>query len=270
MIEVTVLPNRFRPGVGLAPGRVAQRPWLPQHARHCPVLESASALGCLVYPPLRVDESYQVHYADNKYHFTYLRELKPGQWEDVFRVTFNLAGGGGGGYTMDLAVKEGQAPTDAELDEILTALIMPQHFGQPEGGVGLRGSVDFRTPEGWDTVYGGITNHISRPMISCLTVRVETDWFAHGTEFRYVLQPNDLLHITATQPLGQVFFVPRDEITLREASKQERDEFCRQWDSFIHEKATDQLTAPYGLRYSPLYQKRRQAKPRRSDDKTTK
>jgi hypothetical protein len=278
MVEVTVLPNRFRPGIGVAPSRVAQRPWLPQHARLCPVLESASALGCLVYPPLRLDEGFQVHYtADMKYVFSYFRERKPGQWEDVFQMTFTLAGSGGSSYTMELAVKEdgegdqgSKPPTDAEIDEILTALILPQHFGQPAGAVGLRGSADFRTPEGWDTVYGGLNNHISPPVLSCLTVRVETDWYAHGTEFRYVLQPGDLLHVSATQPIGQVFFVPREEITLRDGSKDELAEFSRQWDDFDREKAADQVTAPYGLRYSPLYQKRRQGKARRPDDKTAK
>jgi hypothetical protein len=263
MVEVTVLPNRFRAGVGLPPARVAQRPWLPQHARHCPVLESASALGYLIYPPLRPDEAYQIHYVDGKYHFTYFRERSAGQMDDVFRMTFSLAVGGGSSYSMELGVKdEGAPPSDAEVDEILTALILPQHFGQPTGAVGVRGSADFRTPEGWDTVYGGVTNHVSPPTLSCLSVRVETDWYAHGTEFRYVLQPGDLLHVTATTPIGQVFFVPRDEIALREGSKEERAEFCRQWDAFEKEKASNQLTAPYGLRYSPLYQKRRQGKNR--------
>ena len=269
MAEVTVLPNRFRPGVGLAPTRVAQRPWLPQHARLCPVLEAGSALGYLVYPPLRLDEAIQLLYADTKYHFTYMRERTPGQWDEVFRMTFTLSAGGTAGYSMELEVNEsgGDTPSDAELDEILTALILPQHFGQPAGAVGLRGSVDFRTPEGWDTVYGGVTNHLTAPVLPCLAVRVETDWFAHGTEFRYVLQPGDMFHISATQPIGQVFFVPREEVTLRDGSKEEQAEFGRQWDAFVREKASDQMTAPYGLRYSPLYQKRRQAKPRRPDDK---
>src|SRR5262245_40546384 len=104
MPDVTVLPNRFRPGVGLAPARVAQRPWLPQHARLCPVLEAGSALGYLVYPPLRLDEAFQLVFEDSKYHFTYMRERTPGQWDEVFRVTFTLAVGGGAGYTMQLAI----------------------------------------------------------------------------------------------------------------------------------------------------------------------
>jgi hypothetical protein len=76
--------------------------------------------------------------------------------------------------------------------------------------------------------------------------------------------------VSATQPIGQVYFVPREEITLRDGTKEEHAQFIRQWDGFIQEKAADQLTAPYGLRYSPLYQKRRQGKPRRGDDKPAK
>jgi hypothetical protein len=271
MAEVLVLPNRFRPGIGLPPARVAQRPWLPQHARLCPVLEAGSALGWLVYPPLRLDEALQILYADTKYHVTYFRERKPGQWDDVYRLTFSLAVGGGSSYGMDLAVKEGgEAPTDAEVNELCTAVILPQHFGQPTGAVGLRGSVDFRTPKGWDTVYDAVLNQISPPVLSCLTVRIETDWYAQGTEFRYVLQPGDLLQVSATQPIGQVYFLPREEVTLRDGSKEDLAEFCRQRDAFDAEKAADQLTAPYGLRYSPLYQKRRQGKPRRPEDKPAK
>jgi hypothetical protein len=268
MPEVLVLPNRYRPGIGLAPARVAQRPWLPQHARHCPVLEAGSALGYLIYPALRVDEALQVMYAHGKYQVTYCRERQPGQWEDVFQLNFSLAVGGGS-YNAELAIKEGgEAPTDADVNDLLTAVILPQHFGQPPGGVGVRGSVDFRTPKGWDTVYTGVANEVSPPLLACMTVRVETDWYAHGTEFRYVLQPGEIMHVTATQPIGQVYFVPREDVSLREAGKEELAEFARQQDTFEREKAADQLTAPYGLRYSPLYQKRRQGKNR--DDKPAK
>jgi hypothetical protein len=268
MAGVLVLPNRFRPGVGLPPARVAQRPWLPQHARHCPVLEAGSAIGYLVYPALRMDEALQIGYANSRYQVAYCRESKPGQWEDVFQLTFTPRLGS---YSVDLAVKAGdEAPTDAEVNDLLTAVILPQHLGQPAGGVALRGSVDFRTPKGWDTVYAAVLNEISPPTLSVLTVRVETDWYAHGTEFRYVLQPGDMFRVTATQPIGQVFFMPRDEPILREATKEELAEFGRQQDAFEQEKAADQLTAPYGLRYSPAYQKRRQGKIRRPEEKDAK
>jgi hypothetical protein len=263
MAEVLVVPNRYRPGVGLPPARVAQRPWLPTHSRHCPVLEAGSAIGYLVYPALRMDEAVQIAYSPSAYNLTYSRERKPGQWEDVFQLTFTLKVGS---YSADLAVKAGdEAPTDAEVNDLLTAVVLPQHFGQPAGGVALRGSVDFRTPKGWDTVYAAVVNEISPPTLSVLTVRVETDWYAHGTEFRYVFQPGDMFRVTATQPIGQVFFIPREEPVLRDASKEELAEFSRQQEAFEQEKAADQLTAPYGLRYSPAYQKRRQGKIRRPE-----
>jgi hypothetical protein len=268
MAEVLVVPNRFRPGVGLPPARVAQRPWLPQHSRHCPVLEAGSAIGYLVYPALRMDEALQIAYAPSSYHVTYARERRPGQWEDVFQLTFALKVGS---YSADLAVKAGdEAPTDAEVNDLLTAVVLPQHFGQPPGGVALRGSVDFRTPKGWDTVYAAVVNEITPPTLSVLTVRVETDWYPHSTEFRYVFQPGDMFRVTATQPIGQVFFIPREEPTLRDATKEELAEFSRQQDDFGQEKAVDQLTTPYGLRYSPAYQKRRQGTIRRPEEKTNK
>jgi hypothetical protein len=260
-MEVTTLPNRFRPGVGLAPSRVAQRPWLPQHARLCPVLEAGSALGYLVYAPLRADEAFQVTYADRKYQLTYVRETSPGQWENVFRLTFGQPAGGTGIVGQELALSDVDPDlTERSVCDLREALIFPHHLGVPAGGVGLRAAVDFRTPPGWDTVYGPVVNHLQPPFLSGLTVRVETDWYAHDTEFRYVLQPGDTLQVSSTIPIGQVFFVPREEITLREATSEDVAHFNRERELFDQRKASDQLTAPYGLRYSPLYQKLRKGK----------
>src|SRR5690242_11544009 len=47
-MEVGLFPNPYRPGIGLRPRREGQRPLLPQHARHCPVLEAGSSAGFLV------------------------------------------------------------------------------------------------------------------------------------------------------------------------------------------------------------------------------
>jgi hypothetical protein len=59
-MEVRLYPNSTRPGVGLRPRREAQRPLLPQHSRHCPVLEAGSAVGYLVYPPLEAGEAFHI------------------------------------------------------------------------------------------------------------------------------------------------------------------------------------------------------------------
>ena len=42
-MEVGLFPNPRRPGFGVRPRRESLRPLLPQHARHCPVLEAGSA-----------------------------------------------------------------------------------------------------------------------------------------------------------------------------------------------------------------------------------
>jgi len=87
-MEVRLFPNSRRPGVGQRPRREGQRPLLPQHARHCPVLEAGSALGFLVYPPLEPNESYHVEFqGDGKYQFTYFLSNPRGKWDAIFSVT---------------------------------------------------------------------------------------------------------------------------------------------------------------------------------------
>jgi hypothetical protein len=61
-MDVRLFPHPMRPGVGLKPKRDGTRPLLPQHSRHCPVLEAGSALGYMVYAPLEPKESYYVEY----------------------------------------------------------------------------------------------------------------------------------------------------------------------------------------------------------------
>ena len=58
-------------------------------------------------------------------------------------------------------------------------------------------------------------------MAPMLIVRVETDWFVHGTEFRYVLQPGEAISASHDMPIGQVLFVPRQEIALRDGTEEE-------------------------------------------------
>jgi len=67
-MEVRIFSNLRRPGVGLPPRRESSRPLLPQHARHCPVLEAGSTLGFVVYAPLEPKESvYVEHEGDGRY-----------------------------------------------------------------------------------------------------------------------------------------------------------------------------------------------------------
>src|SRR4030088_2426042 len=96
-MEVHLLPNSRRPGVGLGPRREATRPLLPQHARHCPVLEAGSALGFMVYAPLEPRESLFVEYeGEGRYRFAYYLQTQDGKRTPIFQVTMSLSVGGVG------------------------------------------------------------------------------------------------------------------------------------------------------------------------------
>src|SRR5204862_3175017 len=91
-MEVRFFPNSRRPGVGLAPRREASRPLLPQHARHCPVLEAGSTLGFMVYAPLEPKESvYVEHEGDGRYKFVYYLKTQEGRPTPIFQVTMSLS-----------------------------------------------------------------------------------------------------------------------------------------------------------------------------------
>ncbi|MGE0540217.1 MAG: hypothetical protein AB7R89_08545 [Dehalococcoidia bacterium] len=255
MVEVTVLPNQRRPAIGRRPHSESRRPWLPQHARHCPVLEAGCALGFLVFPPLAENESYQVRYLPgNSYRFSFFVNDSTGKPDLVFAITSTPSAGGGGLMADDLTYRDQHYGVgDEEIRALKDALIV--NLDTPPGAIGVRGAVDFQTPEGWDAVYCGVFNQPEPPHLPVLSVRVQTDWYAHNTEFRYVLQPGDVFSAGGSAPVGQVFFVPREEVRLGEASEADVIQFRARQREYWEAKADDQLTAPYGLRYSPHYRK---------------
>jgi hypothetical protein len=253
-MEVRMYSNSSRPGVGWKPRRESQRPLLPQHARHCPVLEAGSALGFLVYPPLTENESFHIEFqGEGRYQFLYCLG-NSGKWEAVFSVTLVLPMGSIGIMKEEVSFM-GRKPLmsrEAALG-IMRALVVPEDMGTPPGAVALRGATNFQTPPGWDTVYTPIFNMIERPIAPMLVVRVETDWYPHETEFRYVLQPGEGIPGTQNMPIGQVFFAPREEVAMRECTEQELDAIRRSREEFFREKAAHKITTPYGLQYSPHY-----------------
>src|SRR6476660_3611707 len=103
-MEVRLFPNSIRPGVGWKPRREGQRPLLPQHARHCPVLEAGSAAGHLVYPPLKPHEAFHVVFlGDGRYRLVYYLNPNGSQWNAIFSVTYTLPLGGVGTSREDVA-----------------------------------------------------------------------------------------------------------------------------------------------------------------------
>src|ERR1041384_1282969 len=157
-MEVRLFPNSARPGIGLPPKRESQRPLLPQHARHCPVLEAGSSLGFLVYPPLEPFESFYVgYYGEGRYQFVYYFQTEVGQWSPIFLVRLALPVGGIGQamQEVDFKVKDvRRSREDAVL--VMRKFVVPEDLGTPPGPVTLGGAPNFRPPDGWDTVYTAV------------------------------------------------------------------------------------------------------------------
>jgi hypothetical protein len=244
----------MRPGTGMKPRRESQRPLLPQHARHCPVLEAGSALGFLVYPPLEKIESFYIGYqGDGKYQLTYFLNASQ-SGEAIFSVMLTLPMGSIGILREQITFMNKQHPIAPETAMALTrTFIVPEDLGTPAGGVSLRGATNFQTPAGWDTVYTPVFNMIERPLPPMMVIRVETDWYAHESEFRYVLQPGEGINCAHNIPIGQVFFVPREEITMRDCTQEELAAISKSKEEFFREKAATKQTTGYGLQYSPHY-----------------
>src|SRR6266702_4450816 len=243
-MEVRLFSNSSRPGVGLKPRRESQRPLLPQHARHCPVLEAGSALGFLVYPPLEPNESFHIEYqGEGRYQFIYCLSTPGGKWEAIFSVTVVLPMGSSGMMKEEVAFMNRQPPISRETAVSLArAFIVPEDLGTPPGAISLRGATNFQTPAGWDTVYTPIFNMIERPVAPMLIVRVETDWYMHETEFRYVLQPGEGISGAHSMPIGQVVFVPREDITMRDSTDEEIAAIRASQAEFATQKAAHKMT----------------------------
>lgn len=254
-MQVRLFPNSSRPGVGMKPRRESLRPLLPQHARHCPVLEAGSSLGFLVYPALEAHESFVVEFqGEGRYQFSYFLGREGGQWEPIFAIALVLPAGGIGRIKEDVTfITREPLLSREDAKRVARALFVPEDLGTPPGAITLRGATNFQTPAGWDTVYTPIFNMIDRPVAPMLIVRVETDWYAHESEFRYVLQPGEAIPGAHNLPVGQVFFVPREEITFRDCNEEELAAVQRSREEFFREKAAHRVATPYGLHYSPHY-----------------
>jgi hypothetical protein len=135
----------------------------------------------------------------------------------------------------------------------MRTFIVPEDIHTPPGAVTIRGAYNFKTPPGWDSVYIPVLNQVDRPLAPMLVVRVETDWYSHESEFRYVLQPGQVIPGAHNMPIGQVFFIPREEGTLRDATEDEIKGIIRDREQFLTHKSNTKLTTRYGLQYSPQY-----------------
>ena len=172
----------------------------------------------------------------------------------MFTVTIQMPLGSIGAMREDVQFHHKDLPVNREQALLmLRQFVAPEDLGTPAGALALRGATNFQTPSGWDTVYTPIFNMIERPVAPMLVVRVETDWYAHETEFRYVLQPGEGISGSHTMPIGQVVFVPREEITMRDCTDDELKTIRESQATFAQQKAAHRMTTAYGMTYSPHY-----------------
>jgi hypothetical protein len=162
--------------------------------------------------------------------------------------------GGIGGFNEQVTFMPGvPATSPAVAQQIARSLIAHTDTGIPPGAFTLRGAWNFQTDAGWDTVYTPVFNAIERPVAPMLVVRVETDWYAHESEFRYVLEPGEGMSIVHSMPIGQAHFVPREPITVRDCREDEVAAIRESQATFSREKASLKIATPYGTPYSPHY-----------------
>lgn len=259
-MDITILPNQRRPGVGRAPARENRRAWLPQQARFCPVLEDGSRLGFLVYPPLEDPEVLQVRrIRDETLRFSFAITASDGTTRPRWVVDMTASAGGGGLDSHDVRFSDEElALTDEQILGQLDALTV--NLNAPAGAVGFRGAFDFVTPEGWDTVYLGVLNEVQPPHIPVLAARIETDWYAQPTEFRYVLGTGQTVSVAGSAPIGQVFFVPREPVELRPGTETDVARFETAQREYWTERAEKERPTNFGTIHSYHYRDEQRAR----------
>ena len=180
---------------------------------------------------------------------------KGNKWDPIFTMTYMLPIGGIGATKREIKLHIQDTPQTREIAHLMPGMFIAQDdLGTPAGAVTLRGAWNFQTSPGWDTVYTPIFNDRAahRPM---LVIRVETDWYVHDSEFRYVLQPGETISASHGMPIGQVIFMPREEITFRDGTQDEIAARHQSSQAFYDEKARTKVKTPYGVEYSPHYQR---------------
>jgi hypothetical protein len=220
----------------------------------------------MVYAPLEPKESlYIEHEGEGRYKFVYYLQTQDGQRTPLFQVTMTLSVGGVGMVKEDVTFVGAPVLSREAALAVARVFLVPEDMGTPPGAIALRGATNFQTAPGWDTVYTPIFNMIERPVAPMLVVRVETDWYAHETEFRYVLQAGEGITVDHSIPIGQVCFVPREEITMRAATADELKAFEESRQEFNHHKAAASQKTSYGLTYSPHYLRQSRAQKEESE-----
>jgi hypothetical protein len=252
-MEVTLIPNQRRPGIGRRPAPENRRAWLPQQARFCPVIEDASRTGFLVYPPLQDQEIFQVRrLREDHLRFTLALTGDDSTTRPLWTLELTMAAGSGGLDSYDVRFVADEL--DLNQEQVIAQLeALTTNLNGPPGAVGLRGAYDFATPEGWDTFYMGVTNELAPPHVPVMTARIETDWYSQATEFRHVLAVGQTLSVAGTSPIGQVIFIPRDDVMLIDSTEVDATRFTESQQQYWHERAGKEKATNFGTLYTYHY-----------------
>lgn len=258
-MDVEIAPNRLRPGVGRAPARENRRAWLPQQTRFCPVVEDVNKLGFLVYPPLEDHESVQMRFRDDGiFVITLFMGDEQGGRSAVFEAQVGSSAGAAGIDQVEITIiDDGRGFDEAAARNLLAALTVKVNV--PPGTIGLRGAYDFITPEGWDTIFTAVFNELPRPIVPLMTTRVETDSPPQESAFWYALKPGAVLSVVGGGPIGQVVFVPREEVRIVDASSAEEERFADVQSRYWAERATKEKTTNYGATFTYQYRDHQRA-----------
>ncbi|MBI4198377.1 MAG: hypothetical protein HY533_04640 [Chloroflexi bacterium] len=192
---------------GRRPHKLSTRPRLPQASLHCPVLSEGNGLGWLVYPNTR--SAWEVERVPG-----YLQIRHHASEHSDFEFDFLLQAGEDGSRVIELLSPEGVSPDPNCEKRIKAAMDKVFHSMQnPAGSIRLLGNCWFKTPEGWDSVWTGVTNLFDPPLPHAFTVRVQTDWYVGTpvTEVLYQLRLGERLRVDTQTPMSMVAFVPRQE-----------------------------------------------------------
>jgi hypothetical protein len=248
-MDVRIFSNSGRPGVGQRPRREGQRPLLPQHARHCPVLVAGCALGFLVVPPLEPHDSAHIAYeGEGRYLVSFFLAAGGAKWDKVFTVAFQLAMGGIGAISEFVEFKKPEL-TDQNAINMAKAFIVPEDLGTPPGAISLCGATNFRRRP------GGIRS----------TRRSSTDRTSGGADAgrarrnRLVRAPDRdsatccsrVRRASATRCRSAGWPSCRADINLVDGTAEEQKGFSASIAAFFKEKGEHKVASPYGLQFSP-------------------
>ena len=145
----------------------------------------------MVYAPLEPKESlYIEHEGEGRYRFVYYLQTQDGKPTPIFQVTMSLSVGGVGMVKEEVTfVGAPMLSRDAAL-AVMRVFLVPEDMGTPPAPSLSAAPRTSRHPRAGTPCIRDL-QHIERPVAPMLVVRVETDWYAHETEFRYVLQAGE-------------------------------------------------------------------------------